>query len=1015
MSVGHVIKRVLSHDQSFLGLCVYLSLQDKNQFLILQPEFVSGRLRLQHIATLFSPNEDLIDYSVTSEVLWTLWTNSSGENVCRILRMPGNQDGSHWSEVILHPHESSEILVPSHQDPREVYMNRIFQPGLFSILDIQKALNVYRRSIETSRSPETTLNINNLKEEVTIAVETEIRNAALDYEIQEEEYYQLQIDQWSKFYSCCIQYKEVGAKLKGLITDCVTGLACFIRKDRLTYVRPCDKIEELYLGVGRTTDVSSLLDLNTRHGWVDQQDIHTLCQALHLISSEISEDLAAQLEYEMRMGDKPETLAEQMVDALFFNNELGDGSVRAGSLIEILETIKHLPTGIELLLSILDLSQTAEDEFNIDDQDMNAVQQFNCGQLFSSSVSMDIMWATLKQYSHTHFCVLRDLLVLEMAALRLGDKHGINPVVSNTLKNDLIPQTVPLLQAYLLLKWANDTVAITAQTSSLDLNTRQLATLDISGAAGLTNPKIAPQIVTLASMFIHGIGGTQGKILLAQSGQMEEISTATMSRGLMALIRILAKLLWPISDNFLFPEFLVGSCQYLALQEYFHLLRGWCEWNSASRRFLLGLSYLHFDEPNKAATCFTDAKEGVANEPFLCKKLLNTEETNVRNLEILYYLKVIKQFEEFAIPDVVIFLAKTAIGIAEADDVSLPTLWSKLFKYQLELGHNDEAYAAMIANPDPSRRKDCLRQLLVMLCERGDLQVLVEFPYIDLEDEVVSILENRARSVDLTTHNYYDLLYAFHIFRSNFRRAGSTMYEHGMRLGREMLNLRGLQRQAQCYLAALNALRLVNPDYAWIVKPIHANKSMLLEEDGGSPKRNFDGEEKHDQMCRKMDIVELADIEKEFLLVDARLRLIKYDPDPALMSGPTPGADEMVGLLVNSGLFDRAVIVCHAFALPLNNVIETLTLKCINLAKNSAYMMQGDNDYTAQAWSWLKENSLTLTHLTKENSAADQSWILLQQYLERYKDSTAKYHRCAAIKFLSHGFVLPTWFINSYK
>jgi len=65
-----------------------------------------------------------------------------------------------------------------------------------------------------------------------------------------------------------------------------------------------------------------------------------------------------------------------------------------------------------------------------------------------------------------------------------------------------------------------------------------------------------------------------------------------------------------------------------------------------------------------------------------------------------------------------------------------PTLWSKVFKYQLELGHNEEAYAAMIENPDPSRRKDCLRQLLICLCERGDLQALVDFPYIDLEDEV---------------------------------------------------------------------------------------------------------------------------------------------------------------------------------------------------------------------------------------------------------------------------------------
>ena len=69
-----------------------------------------------------------------------------------------------------------------------------------------------------------------------------------------------------------------------------------------------------------------------------------------------------------------------------------------------------------------------------------------------------------------------------------------------------------------------------------------------------------------------------------------------------------------------------------------------------------------------------------------------------------------------------------------------------------------------------SRRKDCLRQLLVVLCERGELQQLVQFPYIDLESDVVAILESRARSVDLTSHNYYDLLYAFHVFRNNYRK-----------------------------------------------------------------------------------------------------------------------------------------------------------------------------------------------------------------------------------------------------
>lgn len=36
--------------------------------------------------------------------------------------------------------------------------------------------------------------------------------------------------------------------------------------------------------------------------------------------------------------------------------------------------------------------------------------------------------------------------------------------------------------------------------------------------------------------------------------------------------------------------------------------------------------------------------------------------------------------------------------------------------------------------------------------------------------QVVSILESRARSVDLTAQNYYDLLYSFHIYRGNYRK-----------------------------------------------------------------------------------------------------------------------------------------------------------------------------------------------------------------------------------------------------
>ena len=48
-----------------------------------------------------------------------------------------------------------------------------------------------------------------------------------------------------------------------------------------------------------------------------------------------------------------------------------------------------------------------------------------------------------------------------------------------------------------------------------------------------------------------------------------------------------------------------------------------------------------------------------------------------------------------------------------------------------------------------------------------------------------------------------------------------------MRLAQEVPGRKGLQRQAKCFLAAMNALRLVNENYAWIVKPVTTDKDMV--------------------------------------------------------------------------------------------------------------------------------------------------------------------------------------------
>ena len=54
-----------------------------------------------------------------------------------------------------------------------------------------------------------------------------------------------------------------------------------------------------------------------------------------------------------------------------------------------------------------------------------------------------------------------------------------------------------------------------------------------------------------------------------------------------------------------------------------------------------------------------------------------------------------------------------------------------------------------------STLQDCLRNFVLHLSEKGDLAPLVEAPYGGLEEEISSILENRALAVS-GKHFFYD-------------------------------------------------------------------------------------------------------------------------------------------------------------------------------------------------------------------------------------------------------------------
>lgn len=54
-----------------------------------------------------------------------------------------------------------------------------------------------------------------------------------EYECSPEEFWQLQVEFWSKFYACCLQYQEALSRPLALLLNPYTSMVCLLKKVRL--------------------------------------------------------------------------------------------------------------------------------------------------------------------------------------------------------------------------------------------------------------------------------------------------------------------------------------------------------------------------------------------------------------------------------------------------------------------------------------------------------------------------------------------------------------------------------------------------------------------------------------------------------------------------------------------------------------------------------------------------------------------------------------------------------------
>lgn len=92
-----------------------------------------------------------------------------------------------------------------------------------------------------------------------------------------------------------------------------------------------------------------------------------------------------------------------------------------------------------------------------------------------------------------------------------------------------------------------------------------------------------------------------------------------------------------------------------------------------------------------------------------------------------------------------------------------------MFVHHLALGHYEEAYVSLIANPDTRRKEDNLRDLVKTLLDKKMLDTLMSFPYVNMDDIFTNIVMARARACDSIKNMFYDFLFAFEVKRGNYR------------------------------------------------------------------------------------------------------------------------------------------------------------------------------------------------------------------------------------------------------
>ena len=422
---SHMLRKVASHPNGF-ALAAFLCFSDHSEFCVFRPVRADGQFSLKHIATVYAPEYDLIDYSVSPNGrIVALWTNPDGIPILRYAKFgqpQGSETFTGWNDIILEGSVDPNAAYNLNIDPRQIYLKQLFWPGRFSIETLSKTLNIFRRAADVSfaagnASNATTaagydhefITVQKLKEDICAAVEMEIQNQINEYEISDEAHIAISHSAWGRFYSCAVQYHETGLVPMGLVVCNTSGLMVIIKKDIYSFVRPLETLEHLVLHEGNGSLTGARHLFQDIPGLCDDpllaQDVVNLMRAVALVSQRFTYEMEDDFCNSLRHLESPDKAAEKIVTQILTDTESFDCDENMGALSftqemgSRLQQIGDVTKALEVLSQCLELDRGIVSYSSFDPS--VSVEPDERSRLFASTKGRSVVAESLKQFVHS--------------------------------------------------------------------------------------------------------------------------------------------------------------------------------------------------------------------------------------------------------------------------------------------------------------------------------------------------------------------------------------------------------------------------------------------------------------------------------------------------------------------------------------------------------------------------------------------------------------------------------------